>query len=106
MRTWRLLLAVLLCSGLCVAFGLSGCGDDDDDDVGLDPRCAQACSKIIDCAADFSSPVPGEMTVQECIIGCASDPVPETECGFSCDENAECPEYAECIEIDCGITFD
>ena len=70
MRMWRLLLAVLLCSGLCIAFGLSGCGDDDDE---RDPRCDSACNKIINCAADFISPVPGEMTLQECIDGCNSN---------------------------------
>jgi len=28
MKTWRLFLLFLICFGLCVAFGLSGCGDD------------------------------------------------------------------------------
>lgn len=103
MRIWRHLLAVLLCSGLCVAFGLSGCGDDDEDNGDL--RCLSACNKIINCAADFISPVPGELTVQECVEGCITNPDPGTLCGFTCDTSATCPEYAQCIEIDCGITF-
>lgn len=104
MKTWRLLLAVMLCSGLCVAFGLSGCGDDDDDE--WDPRCDSACNKILACAADFASPVPGEMTLQECIEGCNTNPDPGTACGFACDISGTCPDYAQCIEVDCGITFE
>ena len=28
MKMWRLCFLLLICSGLCVAFGLSGCGDN------------------------------------------------------------------------------
>ena len=32
MKMWRLLFLFLVCSGLCVAFGLGGCGDNPCDD--------------------------------------------------------------------------
>ncbi len=101
MKSWKLFLAVLLCSGLGIALGLSGCGDDDDEG---DARCDAACNKIVSCEADFVQDV--DMTVQECVDGCKSDPVAEAECGFGCDTSAACPVYAACIEIICGISFD
>lgn len=60
MKIWSLLVALLLCSGLCIAFGLSGCGDDDG---GGDSRCDTTCNKILNCKADFVGPV--DMTLQE-----------------------------------------
>ena len=32
MKLWKSMLAMLLCSGLIVAFGLTACGDDDDEE--------------------------------------------------------------------------
>jgi len=32
MKMWRLCFLMILCSGLCVAFGLTGCGDNACDD--------------------------------------------------------------------------
>jgi hypothetical protein len=102
MRNWKLFLAVLLCSGLGITLGLSGCGDDDDDENAA--RCQAACSKIVSCAADFIVPI--DFTVQECTDSCKAEVDAEAQCAFGCDTDASCIDYAECIVVNCGITFD
>lgn len=100
MKIWRLVFALMLCSGLCIAFGLSGCGDDDEGDA----RCDSTCNKIFNCAADFGGLI--DFSRQECIEGCNADIDAEAQCAFGCDRGLACPEYADCILIDCGLTFD
>ncbi len=40
MKLWKSMLTMLLCSGLIIAFGLTACGDDDDEESGM--TCEQA----------------------------------------------------------------
>jgi len=99
MKLWESILAMVLCMGLVVAFGLTACGDDDDEG---DPRCDKVCNKIVSCAADFAI----DFGLQECIDGCNADIDAQAECAFDCDRGATCPEYADCIVNTCGIIFD
>ena len=41
MKMWRLLFLFLVCSGLFVAFGLSGCGDDNPCETASPSTCAR-----------------------------------------------------------------
>ena len=46
MKIWESMLAVLLCTGLVIALGLTACGDDDDDgDEGISP-CDEALEQF------------------------------------------------------------
>jgi len=102
MKTWKFFVAVLLCSGLGIAFGLGGCGDDDEDETAA--RCQAACNKIVSCADAFAVPI--DLTVQECTEGCKVTIDAQAQCAFDCDTDASCIDYAVCIVDDCGITFD
>lgn len=87
----------LLCSGLGIAWGLSGCGDDDDD------GCEALCNKVIECAEEVGAPV--DMTAQECIDGCRDASGEELDCAFACDADATCIDWATCIVEECDIEF-
>ena len=67
MRLWRSMLAMLLCSGLIIAFGITACGDDDDEESGM--TCEEALSTLTStsCIEAVEDALPG---VQNCLGGC------------------------------------
>ncbi len=48
MKMWRLLFLFLVCSGLFVAFGLSGCGDDNPCENAQPTTCANIVNAVPD----------------------------------------------------------
>ena len=62
------MLAMLLCSGLIIAFGLTACGDNDDEEGGL--TCEQALATLTsdNCIDAIEAALPG---VQTCLNDCA-----------------------------------
>ena len=90
MKTWKVLLTVVLCSGMAFGFGLLGCGDDDDE-------CRDACNKVSDCGLLDA----GE-TVDDCTNGCNEGSGPEKDCALSCDRGASCEDYGLCL-AGCGV---
>ena len=74
MKIWKILLVVALCSGLLGAWGLIGCGGDDD--------CEKACDR---CAPEWA----------DCSDQC-------DECGVGdCNINADCGALTLCILSNC-----
>ncbi len=87
MKLWRSMLAMLLCSGLVFAVGLTGCGDDDDEDQG---GSAMTCEDAFD-----------TLTTDECVLGAAG--VAEAvlqPCVLACD-----PPGNEACVGDCVLGF-
>ena len=74
MKMWRLLFLFLICSGLLVAFGLGGCGDDNPCETAAPSTCAR-----IEYAVPDSCLVIGEDDFA-CLC-CA----PSAEDGIPCD---------------------
>jgi len=68
MKLWRSMLAMLLCSGLIIAFGLTACGDDDDAEGGM--TCEEALATLTSdtCVDAIEDALPG---VQTCLEQCA-----------------------------------
>lgn len=48
MKTWKLMMAVMLCCGLVCSFGILGCSDDDDDNRPDVPDVEDVCDDGID----------------------------------------------------------
>ncbi len=67
MKLWRSMLAMLLCSGLIIAFVLTGCGDDDVVESGM--TCDQALATLTSdtCIDAVGAALPG---VQACLGAC------------------------------------
>jgi hypothetical protein len=62
------MLTLLFCSGLIIAFGLTACGDDDDEESGM--NCEQALATLTSdtCIGAIESALPG---IQDCLDECA-----------------------------------
>jgi hypothetical protein len=101
MKIWKLFLVVLLCSGLSIAFGLSGCGDDDDDGdggggcelSGIVNRadCENGCEVLVDCG-EYAS-------ISECVDECVAYSDTQKQClCSSCDIDAGCAAFTACID--------
>jgi hypothetical protein len=86
MKLWRSMLALLLCSGMVFALGLTGCGDDDDDEVVDEMTCEDAFDTL---------------TTDECVLGSAAvaDAV-LLPCVGDCD-----PPGNEACVGDCVLAF-
>ena len=67
MKLWESMLAMLLCSGLIIAFGLTACGDDDDEESGM--TCEQALATLTsdNCVDAIEAALPG---VEDCLNDC------------------------------------
>ena len=101
MKKWKSMLAMVLSAAMVIAFGITGCGDDDDDGS-ADTLCHETCSRMYSCREFFAPPI-DEFDVQDCTDDCNSDPnKPEALCAFDCDRTASCPDYAQCI-TECGV---
>ncbi len=87
MKNWKVLLTVIICSGMAFGSGLVGCGTN----------CEDACNKARDCGALDA----GE-TVQECTDWCETFPSALQDCALDCDTGDTCEEYGQCMEF-CGI---
>lgn len=115
MKLWKSMLTMLLCSGLIIAFGLTACGDDDDEEGGM--TCDQALATLTSdrCIAAVGAALPG---VQACLGACTpGDDVCIDNC-LDLDEDlpSSCvraitmlmdPEKAVCgaCYVDCGQDF-
>ena len=78
MKLWRSMLAMLLCSGLIIAFGLTACGDDDDEESGM--TCDEALATLTSdtCVDAIEAALPG---VQACLDVC---PIGDEDCVDEC----------------------
>jgi hypothetical protein len=76
MKIWKTMAAILFCSGLILALGLAGCGDDDDEAPQM--TCEQALEQFTseDCQTQASANVD---ELKTCLSGCGTD-----ECGDNC----------------------
>jgi hypothetical protein len=95
MRTWRLLLSVVLC---CVmTFVVVGCGGDDGGGGGGgDPRCTEACQMLWDGDCDIDS-------VEGCANDCSGYSEGVRDCGYeTCMDAASCGEAFTCLTA-CGF---
>jgi len=70
MKIWKSMAAILFCSGLILALGLAGCGDDDDEAPQM--TCEQALEQFTsqDCQAQASANV---NTLKTCVEACANE---------------------------------
>jgi hypothetical protein len=68
MKKWESMLAMLLCSGLIVTFGLTACGDDDEEESGMTCEEALATLTSDNCINSIEAALPG---IQDCLNGCA-----------------------------------
>ena len=99
MKLWKSMLAMLLCSGLIIAFGLTSCGSDDDVDCAgaLAQLQAPACENAATAAIDV---------FRACTTVCQVDPDPPScEEGCQDDFNADisaCEPAATILTEECG----
>ncbi len=95
MKLWRSMLAMLVCSGLIIAFGLTACGGDDEVDCAgaLAQLQAPACRNAVTAAID---------TLRTCTTGCL-DQVCEEGCmdDFN-DASSACEPAATILTEECG----
>ena len=104
MKIWRLFLAVLLCSGLSIAFGLSGCGDDDDDGGGAGgcdisgmvnrANCEDGCEVLVNCGETPS--------IDECVDQCVAYSDTVKQCLCACETDDGCGAFPVCVDA-CGF---
>ena len=73
MKIWESMLAMLLCGGLIVAFGLTACGDDDDE-----VDCAAALTQLQGSACEDAI-TDGVGLLRLCLTGC-----PDEDCEDAC----------------------
>ena len=100
MKLRKSILAMLLCSGLVIALGLTACGSNGDDEV----DCAKALAEIIqdpDCVPDVTD---GIVDYRECLETCAGDQAcEEAECEPILSNAAKsCEPAASILDEDCG----
>ena len=106
MKLRRSILAMLLCSGLVIALGLTACGSDDDDEV----DCAKALTSIQRDAC-VNAATAGIDAFRTCLAGCI-DEVCEEGCQDTFDADTDACEPAATILTDecgcqiCGVTFE
>ncbi len=98
MKLWKSMLAMLLCSGLIIAFGLTACGDDDDDE----PDCVGALTQLQtpDC---LNGIIAGIDVFRTCMAGCQGDPICEEGCEDDFEAaGAACEPAATTLAEECG----
>jgi len=125
MKLWRSMLAMLLCSGMVFALGLTACGDDDDEDQGgsamtcedafdtlTSDTCVQGAAGVVDAVllpCVGACDPPSEACVGDCVLGfVAYLPAPCAEAvGYlTHDAPDECREcYVPCRDdfMDCAL---
>jgi hypothetical protein len=97
MKMWKSILATMLSAAMVIAFGVTGCGDDDEV---VDTRCDEMCNRMDDCQEYFPGDIPPP---PQCIEDCNANIGDETLCAFDeCDTSATCSVYVQCI-TDCGV---
>jgi hypothetical protein len=96
MKKWESMLAILVCTGLIITFGLTACGDDDDDfdcAGALAQLQSTACADAVEAAID---------ALRVCLLGCA-DPVCEEVCEEAFDASTNvCEPAASILSEECG----
>ena len=81
MKLWRTMLAMLLCSGMVFALGLTGCGDDDDEEGGDAMTCEDAFDTLTSDTCVDGGTVAGGF-LQACVGAC--DPPGNEACVNDC----------------------
>jgi len=97
MKKWNSMLAILLCVGLIVTFGLMACGDDDDE-----VDCVGALGQLQ--ASDCENAVTGAIDVfRICMTPCQGNQVCEETCEdeFNAATTA-CEPAATILSEECG----
>jgi hypothetical protein len=96
MKLWRSMLAMLLCSGLIIAFGITACGGDDEANCAgaLAQLQAPACKNAATTAID---------EFRACMTACAGNEVCEDACNddFNAATSA-CEPAATILTEECG----
>jgi len=100
MKKWESILAILLCTGLIVTFGLIACGDDDDE---VDCAGTLAQLQASDCAIDATAAI---VVLRGCITDCELDPDPPA-CEETCEDVfgaaiSACEPAATILSDECG----
>ena len=98
MRIWKSMLAMLLCSGLIIAIGLTACGDDDDVDCAgaLAQLQASACENAATAAIDV---------FRACMTACAGNEACEEACNNDFDAaTSACEPAATILTEECGCS--
>jgi len=80
MKLWRSILAMLLCSGMVFALGLTSCGDDDDE-AGSAMTCEDAFDTLTSDTCVDGGTTAGEF-LQGCVFDC--DPPGDQSCVENC----------------------
>lgn len=108
MKPWRAILAMLLCSALLIAAGLTACGDDDDE-----VDCAAALAQL-QSAGCVNGVTAGINDLRTCLAqpGCLGDPVCQALCEDEFEDAASACEPAFTIIVEecgcqiCGQNFE
>lgn len=80
MKPWRWMLALLVCSAMVFALGLTGCGDDDDE-VGSEMTCEDAFDTLTSDTCVDGGTDAGNF-LQACVLAC--DPPGNEACVGDC----------------------
>ncbi len=96
MRIWKSMLAMLLCSGLIIAFGLTACGDDDDE-----VDCAGALAQLQNSGC-VNAVTAGIDAFRSCMAAC-QDQACEDACGDDFDAaTSACEPAGSILAEECG----
>jgi hypothetical protein len=97
MKIRESMLALLLCAGLIVTFGLTACGDDDDV-----LECAEALVQLQDSACE-AAVTAGIDVLRDCLLACGGDPVCEDVCEDTFEATTSvCEPAASILSEGCG----
>lgn len=105
MKLWESMLAMLLCMGLIVAFGLTACGDDDDE-----ADCAGALTRLQGGACEDAI-IDGIVLLRPCLTACPDEDCEDLcwdafDAGTSACEPAVSTLLDECGCQVCGNNFE
>ncbi len=102
MKSWNLLLSLMLCCFLWVGFGLIGCGGGSGGG-GENPKKAGVCDDYCSWADSCEAMDPGE-TIASCVDWCIDEPLNDEciECADNCFENDNCDDIFDCLENNCS----
>ena len=100
MKLWRSMLAMLLCSGLIIAFGLTACGDDDDE-----VDCAGALAQLQSSGCENAATAAID-PFRACMTDCQGNPDPPA-CEEDCEDDLDaatsaCEPAASTLAEECG----
>jgi hypothetical protein len=95
MKLWKSTIAMLLCSGLVAALGLTACGDDDDDGGG-GMSCAEALSTIT--SDTCQQAVEGAWPAVQFCLGTCNPPDDPVCVGDCLDSNLLPAMPSSCVE--------